>query len=253
MRSAFGTLGIALAASIATAGVFLFAQRREPPPPAHAKIADPTPPPPIEATRITGKLPLENMPAEIGAALEQHSDEIVKTAEALEAKQERITGVCAPGSAIRLIGPDGSVTCQRFPRGVASVTALAAVPRFATTVTAPGNVRGGVGRYQTSGDDDYLIVPVALPDGAIVTSFAYVFYDASELDGSAYLYRSDDKPMAMVKTEGAVEEVRLLTTDHVEQPRVDAHRYAYFVYFQTSAQAQDRLMPISASVHYRLP
>src|SRR5512140_914596 len=74
---------------------------------------------PIDAAQITaGTLPFKVMPPEVTSALEMHTNEIVKTAELVETKQARITGVCAPGSAIRLVGQDGSVVCQRLPKGV---------------------------------------------------------------------------------------------------------------------------------------
>jgi len=210
---------------------------------------------PVTAEEITtGRFAVERMPTEITSALEQHSAEIVANAQALEAKQARITGTCAPGSAIRVIAEDGSVSCQKLPKGVTSVTALAAVPRLSSTGTAQGSVPGGVGRFQTSGEDDFLVAPIALPDGATVTGFTFVYYDAhpSE-DGAAYLYRSDDTPMAAAVTSGAADEVRVAHTEEVTQRKVDAARYAYFVYFQVSAEAGANLVPISASVAYRLP
>ena len=210
---------------------------------------------PIDAAQISsGRLPMERMPSEVAAALETQSEEIVKTAEALELKQARITGTCAPGSAIRVIGEDGHVSCQHLPRGVLSVAAMAGVPLLGTSRTEPGSVPGGVGRYQASGDSDFLVVPIALPDGVQVTSFSYVFYDASQgIDGGAWLYRSDNVELAAVSTSGAASEVRVETTDHIRAGKVDASRYAYFVYFQTSTEAGKSLMPISASVAYKLP
>jgi hypothetical protein len=134
------------------------------------------------------------------------------------------------------------------------VAALAGVPRASTTGTAQGAVAGGVGRYQTAGDDDWLVAPLPLPDGAIVTGFSYVFWDADEkVDGAAYLYRSDDAALAALSTTGAAEEVRIVETDRIENRKVDAGAYGYFVYFQLSAQAGQALMPIAASVSYRLP
>jgi hypothetical protein len=210
---------------------------------------------PIRAEEITeGRLSPERLPLEVNAALEAHSAGIVRNAEAIEQKQARVTGTCAPGSAIRVIGEDGSVSCQRLPRGVVSVTALAGVARLSATGTAQGSVAGGVGRFQTSGEDDFLVVPVTLPDGAEVTGFRYVFYDADpRVDGAAYLYRSDDQPMSALATADAADEVRVVSTEDVKLRRVDAGRYAYFVYFQISAEAGANLVPISASVTYRLP
>jgi hypothetical protein len=215
----------------------------------------PASPPPIDASRIqTGRLSFSRMPEEVTAALEVHSAEIVRTAGVLESKQARISGTCAPGSAIRVVGEDGSVVCQKLPRGVVSVSALAGLPRVATTGTSQQSVPGGVGRYQTSGEDDYLVVPVMLPDGAVVTAFSYVFWDAdAKVDGGAYLYRSDDTPMAAVATEGAQDEVRIVSTEDVQARKVDNSAYAYFAYLQLSARAGQSLMPVAASVAYRLP
>ncbi|MCM2332924.1 MAG: hypothetical protein NDI82_03145 [Anaeromyxobacteraceae bacterium] len=210
---------------------------------------------PFRAEEITeGRLSPERLPLELNAALEAHSAEIVRNAEAIEQKQARVTGTCAPGSAIRVIGEDGSVSCQKLPRGVVSVSALVGVPRLSTTGTAQGSVKGGVGRFQTSGEDDFLVVPVALPDGAQVTGFSYAFYDVDpRVDGAAYLYRSDDQPMSALATSTAADEVRVVSTEEVKLRKVDTSRFAYFVYFQISAEAGANLVPISASVTYRLP
>jgi hypothetical protein len=210
---------------------------------------------PIDASFITtGRLGVERMPAEVTGALEIHSTELLRQAAALEAKQARVTGTCGPGSAIRVVAEDGSVVCQHLPRGVVSVAAIAAVPRRAATGTEQGTVPGGVGRYQTTGEDDWLVAPVPLPDGAIVTGFAYVFWDADpSVDGAAYLYRTDDVPLAALKTQGAASEIRIVETDQVHERKVDATAFGYFVYFQVSARAGKNLLPIAATVSYRLP
>jgi hypothetical protein len=244
---------VAAFAGVAVGAFQLGRASREPSARTQAPVA-----PPLRAIRAEeiaeGRLAMERMPPEVGAALQVHSEELVRTAEALEQKQARVSGTCAPGSAIRVIAPDGTVSCQRFPRGVASVSALAGAPRLASTGTAQGSVPGGVGRFQTSGDDDFLVVPVALPDGAVVTAFSYAFFDADPaVDGAAFLYRSDDQALAAITTSGAADEVRVAATEEVRLGKVDASRYAYFVYFQMSAEAGANLVPISASVTYRLP
>lgn len=245
-----GAAGIALAVS-ALRGARRGAARAEADPPSRDYPGGH----PIDAAQIsTGRLAIERMPPEVTGALEIHSAEIVKTAEALASKQARITGHCAPGSAIRLVGEDGSVVCQRLPRGVASVAAVAGVARVSSTGTAQGTVAGGVGRYQTSGEDDFLVVPITLPDGALVTGLSYTFWDADErFDSVAYLYRTDDVVMAGVATSGARAEVRYAETDVVKERKIDNSAYGYFVYFQTSAEAGANLMPIAASVTYRVP
>ncbi len=210
---------------------------------------------PIDAAQVTtGKLQMQVMPPEVTGALELHSAEIVKTAEVVASKQARITGTCAPGSAIRVVEENGMVVCQRLPRGVVSVAAVGGMPRLSTTATVQGTVLGGVGRYQIAGEDDFLVVPVQLPDGALVTSFSFTYWDADEkIDGAAYLYRSDDTVLAGVQTQGAKGEVRYGETDVVKERKVDAAAYGYFVYFQLSREAGANLMPIAASVAYRLP
>jgi hypothetical protein len=259
MRAKGMLLGAGLLAAAALAfGLGLATAPAGPRPvaPAPAPLSPESPPvQPIDAARIqTGRLSFDRMPPEVSGALEVHSAEIVKTVEALAAKQERIRGACAPGSAIRLVAADGTVTCQRLPRGVVSVTALAGLPRVSTTATTQASVPGGVGRYQTAGEDDFLVVPVPLPDGAVVTGFSFFYWDAdARVDGAAYLYRSDDTVMAGVQTKEAREAVRVASTEEIHGARVDASGFAYFVYMQLSAQAGPALMPIAASVSYRLP
>jgi len=235
-----------------------YALGRQPPPPAPVVELPPERPtagPPIDAELIqSGRLAVERMPVAVTDALETHTTEIVRTRELLQGKQARITGTCSPGSAIRVVGEDGSVVCQRLPRGVVSVSALAGQPRSSTTGTAQASVPGGVGRFQTSGEDDFLVIPISLPDGAIVTGFSYTFWDNDEdVDGGAYLYRSDDTMMAKLATSDAKAEVRMVSTTAIEARRVDNPGFGYMVFLQLSAKAGQNLMPISAAVTYRLP
>jgi hypothetical protein len=246
----------ALCAALAV-GATLLAVRHEAAAPqvAAATLAPPRPPPPIDAAQITvGRITMERLPLEVGHALETYSDEIVKNAEAIATRQARITGTCAPGSAIRIIAEDGSVRCQQLPRGVLSVAAIGGMPRLATTVTEAAGVPGGAGRYQKEGEDDFLVVPLSLPDGAIVTSMSYSFFDDDpSIDTTAYLYRSDDQPLASVSSAGAAPQIRVQTTERIDLKKIDASRFGYFVYFQLSSKAGSGIVPISASVAYRLP
>jgi hypothetical protein len=253
-----GAVKLVLAGSLLFAlgaGAAFLALRRDPPaPPPQAAPSLPHGPP-IDAAQIqTGRIAMERLPQEVGQALEVQSEEIVRNAEALATKQSRITGTCAPGSAIRIIAEDGSVRCQQLGKGVLSVAAIAGWPRLSTTVTEAAGVPGGAGRYQLKGEDDFLVVPIPLPDGAIVTQLAYSFYDDDPaIETSAYLYRSDDQPLAQVTSSGAAPGIRTETTDRIDLRKVDTSRFAYFVYFQMSTQAGAGIVPISASVSYRLP
>ncbi len=241
-----------VAASIGAAVVFT----RRPDPAAVDPVLQPDAGlPPVDATQIaSGRLAMARMPSEVGSSLEMFSDEIVRNAEALETRQARITGTCAPGSAIRVISEDGTVRCQALPKGVVSVSALAAIPRLSSTSTEGSSITGGAGRYQSAGPDDYLAIAIALPDGAMITSFSYTYLDDSpEVDTAAFLYRSDDQPLASVVSSGADGRVRSGATEVIQFRKIDNARHSYFVYFQVSARAGFRIMPISASVAYRIP
>ena len=244
----------ALLAALAGGAALYFHDDDDAPPRVAAAALVPPHGPPVEPEQIQGHLALAQMPPEVGKALETYSDEIVRNAEAIEGKQSRITGTCAPGSAIRVIAVDGTVRCQQLPRGVVSVPAIVGLPRLSTTVTEAAGVPGGAGRYQSAGEDDFLVVPIALPDGAVVTSLTYAFFDDDPtVDTAAYLYRSDDQPLASVSSTGRGPQVRTATTDRIDLHKIDTSRFAYFIYFQVSAKAAAGIVPVSASVAYRLP
>lgn len=254
---------VVVALAFASAAVYVrFVRDPEPAPPPPLAAAQEAPPPhrpappagpPVDATQIvTGQLAMERLPPEVGASLETFSNEIVRNAEETAKKQARIHGTCAPGSAIRLIAEDGSVRCQAIAHGMVSVSAITAIGRLSSTVTEVGNVPGGTGRYQVDGESDYLVAPVVLPDGATVTALSYTVFDSDpDSDSEAFLYRSDDEAMASVKSSGAEEKVRTVATEEVRLRKVDS-RHAYFVYFQVSRTARARLMPIAATVSYKL-
>ncbi len=93
-----------------------------------------------------------------------------------------------------------------------------------------------------------------LPDGATVTSFSYSFFDDDPaVDTAAYLYRSDDQPLATVTSSGAAPQIRVELTERIDLRKIEAARFGYFVYFRLSSKAGAGIMPISASVSYRLP
>jgi hypothetical protein len=45
----------------------------------------------------------------------------------------------------------------------------------------------------------------------------------------------------------------MVTTEEIAARKVDNAGFAYFVYMQTSGAAGAKLMPIAASITYRLP
>jgi hypothetical protein len=88
----------------------------------------------------------------------------------------------------------------------------------------------------------------------VVTGFSYLYWDDDQrVDGAAYLYRSDDTMMAEVATQGASAEVRAVQTTKIEARKVDNSGFAYVVFMQISAKAGANLVPIAATVSYRLP
>jgi hypothetical protein len=83
---------------------------------------------------------------------------------------------------------------------------------------------------------------------------SYSFFDDdAAIDTAAFLYRSDDQPLASVRSSGAAPQVRVESTERIDLRKVDTSRFAYFVYFQVSARAGAGIVPISASVAYHLP
>src|SRR5207237_1402582 len=128
-------LFVLLGAAVAVAGTLIAVRYDNLPdkPAGGATLAAPRPPPVDAAQIASGRISMERMPDEVGTALEVYSDEIVRNAQLLESKQARVSGTCAPGSAIRVIGEDGSVRCQQLPHGIVSVSAAAAIPRLSTT------------------------------------------------------------------------------------------------------------------------
>ena len=101
-------------------------------------------------------------------------------------------------------------------------------------------------------------LPVALFGGCVFfipywIPIGMVKLTRPEVDTEAILYRSDDEPMAAVASSSADQHVRTGATDAIHLRRVENDRYAYYVYFQVSSRAGALIVPIAASVSYRLP
>lgn len=99
-------------------------------------------------------------------------------------KQDRITGTCAPGSAVTAVAADGTVTCGRAQAGGA-----VSVSQYAFSSNHEGNFYTARCGYQGepvvggwfSGSGQYCTAqaPLSIPDGVTITGFSCLVYDNS--------------------------------------------------------------------------
>lgn len=90
----------------------------------------------------------------------------------------------------------------------------------------------------TATSDAYLVAPLDLPDGAIVTDFAVRFFDSDgTYNCSAHLNRqlytsTSTSSMASVTTSGTPGQITLNTTT-ITNATIDKSTYAYYIFFNT--------------------
>lgn len=170
-------------------------------------------------------------------------------------KQNIVTGTCTAGSAIRAIAANGTVTCQSAGGsiGITSVSSTVGVPIASTT---PTNISFGssIGRYQTSGSSDFLVVPLVLPHGATMTAFSFSCIRNNAASCTAFLARDDG--LFLVTALGVPAQqatIQTVTTTTISNPVVDNQNFSYWVYMSVNGTATTGIVPIRASVTYTLP
>jgi hypothetical protein len=179
-----------------------------------------------------------------------------------------IGGGCTTGSAIRAIAADGTVTCQSTGGnvGFASVNALVGVPESSATPTSLGFASGPnstivLGRFQTGGSSDSLLVPIVLPQGATVTAFSFTcLQNTTTVSCTGSLFRDDIVQLASVSIPSTSQSATVQTASTTtisstpaNAALVDNQNFAYFVLMSMNATNTSSIIPIRATVTYTLP
>jgi hypothetical protein len=183
-------------------------------------------------------------------------------------KQAILTGSCTTGSAIRAIAANGTVTCQSTGGnvGFASVNALVGVPESSTTPTSLGFASGPnstivLGRFQTGGSSDSLLVPIVLPQGATITAFSFTcLQNTTTVSCAGSLFRDDIVQLASVSIPSTSQSATVQTASTTtisstpaNAALVDNQNFAYFVLMSMNATNTSSIIPIRATVTYTLP
>jgi len=135
--------------------------------------------------------------------------------------------------------------------GYAIAAAVTGVPRFATTSIQQTSGGGSVGVYAVAGGNDYVLCPIQLPQGAVVTQIAYLVKDNDATMGSTgWLYRSDQLAVASVGTTAGQASATPVWVSTALAHTVDNTVGGYYIYMQVDSTAGVNLAPIAFRVTY---
>ena len=134
-----------------------------------------------------------------------------------------------------------------------SVSSMGGIPRTSAITTAQGDTCTSLGRYATAGEDEFLTVPIQLPDGATITALTAVICDnTTSYHDDVYLYRSDGTKIAHTGTSIAEASTTPFTktTTNISSGNevVDNSQYAYYLYMEIHGTPGSDLYPISGIV-----
>jgi hypothetical protein len=173
-------------------------------------------------------------------------------------KQNIVTGACPAGSAIRAIAANGTVTCQNSGGnvGFASVHSAAGVPlNIPGTTTAVCVIFcNAFGRFQTGGSNDFLAMPVSLPQGATITALSFSCF-CNNAAGSSVLLLRDDSIIASasISTVSTTIQTASTTTITANTTVVDNQNFGYVILMSMNTAAGGNITPTHATVTYTMP